>query len=608
MQLSKEQSSQTRWLILTTGFVTTFMVWLDLADPINLPKMFILTLFSAWMFGTIAVAIFYRRAKSLSLGQWVLIAFAFAIFLAALLTDVRYTAFFGASHRNNGVLSYLALATVAMASMMSFRSSDVGQIRSGVVVLGGIMSLYGLLQVLGHDFFAWTNAYGRVIGTLGNPDFMSAIIGVTAIATLWFVFSTKVTWLRIGAVALLLLEIFVVKKTGSMQGLLAFAFGFVVVTISVLWQKNMRVGLVASVAALVAAVPIVLALFNMGPLASHLFRSSLRSRMDYWHAAFSMFKAHPLIGVGIERFGENYGQYAPQNQFSIAQSSDNAHNVILHLLATGGLLVILPYLFLIGLIFWTAIRAVRIVENQARIDLLSLLAFWTALLLISLISIDNLGVAIWFWITGGALYAISREWLTPSPEIPVGKRKSAKNGQKRLSDNSSYVAPIASLVSSIIILVIILPAWKSSSLLLNLEGNKSQLTNTQFINRINQVAGIQPKNSQTFIALTDLSLRISDSELAIKMGRAAIKKDPVSIVGNYLTATAYELLKKYEQAVPLRSKLLSIDPWDTKNMLELVKDYVALKDLASARDIVAKLSKIQPNGADAQAAAALIKG
>lgn len=595
-------------MVLATGFVTTFMVSLSLADPINIPKMFVLTLFSAWILGLVSVAMFYDRAKKFSLGQWSVIAFVIAMLLAAILTDVRYTAFFGASHRNDGALSYVALATLAMAAMMSFRSANVGQLRLALLVVGGLLSVYGLLQTTGHDPLRWALIYGPVIGTLGNPDFMSAGIGVSAIATLWWILGTEVIWSRVGGTVLLVLELFIVKRTGSVQGILAFAFGFVVVAIAKLWQINKRVGLVTSIVAGVAAVPVVLGMSNVGPLASHLYRSSFQSRLDYWHAAFSMFKAHPFFGVGIERFGENYGSFAPQKQFAIAQSTDNAHNVFLHLLATGGLLVILPYVFLLGVIFYTAVRAIRISTGPSRFDLLALFAFWFALLLISAISIDNLGIAVWFWISGGVLYATSQEHLTVQNNEPRGRKKNARVAKKQISENATYIAPIASLLLTVLILILMVPMWKTSSALMELQSNRNHLTQAQFVEKIGQVADIQPKNVQTLIFLTDMSLRISDPNLALKFAKSVLEKDPKSLDGHYLSAAAYEMSKQYQLAIPYRVKLLEMDPWKTKNMLELVKDYLQVKDLVNARAIAVKIAKLEPHGDNAVVAAQLVKG
>ena len=438
--LSEQQASQTRRLILITGVATTLAVWTSLADPVNVPKMFVLAILSAWILGVIITASISEKRIKFSLGQWAVIVFSAGILLAALLTDVRYTAFFGASHRNDGALSYLALATLCMAGMMSFGTANIKQIRTSLLITGSVLAGYGFLQTTGHDPFKWVIVYGPVIGTLGNPDFVSGIIGASSIATLWVIFTKEKPWLRVLGIIVLLLELFIIKRTGSVQGFVAFAVGLALLAVARFWQIDKRYGLVSTILAGFVSVAVLLGLVNKGPLAAKIYQSTLRNRLDYWHGAINMFKAHPIVGVGLDRFGENYGQYAPQVQIVQGQTTDNAHNVFLQLLATGGLLVILPYLFLLAVIFIMAIRGVRATTGQLQIDIVALFSIWFSLLLISSISIDNLGVGVWFWISGGVLYGVAYKSIKVDGHRAIGKEKSGKlNSDHR--QITRYISP-----------------------------------------------------------------------------------------------------------------------------------------------------------------------
>jgi O-antigen ligase/cytochrome c-type biogenesis protein CcmH/NrfG len=595
-------------MVLIAGVATTFMIWTSLADPINIPKFFILVMLSAWVLGTVVAGFSQDGIRKLSVGQWAILAFALAMILAAVLTDVRYTAFFGTSQRNDGAISYVALAILAIAASMSFDIAHLFQFRNGLLVVGALLTFYGVLQTTGNDPFTWVLVYGPIMGTLGNPDFMSAAIGVSAIATVWMILSTKEMLPRAGTIILLLLELFVLRRSGSLQGLLAFAFGLVVLVLAKLWQLNTRYGVIGIVFVGLCAIPTFLGFVNRGPLASYLFRSTLKNRQDYWHAAIGMFKAHPLVGVGLERFGENYGLYAPQIQVVHGQTTNNAHNVFLQLAATGGLLVILPYLFLIGVIFLTSIRAIRMTRGQAQIDLIAVTAIWIALLLVSLISIDNLGVAVWFWISGGVLYAIAHESLKEDEKKPKERKSSSKKAREVAPRSASYVGPIVSLVLAVLMLIPMISVWKTSAAVFDLQGNRSQLSPAQFLDKMNTVAGIQPKNSQTYYALADIAMRINNPQLALKYLKMVIEKDPKSNYGRQLAAIAYESQNKYQLAIALRVELRTLDPWNTSNMVTLIKDYLKIKDKANATAISSKITELYPSSADAVAAAALIKG
>lgn len=609
--LSKEQAQKTRRLLLITGVLVTFAFWFPLEDPINLPKMFVLLTFTAWISGTTLVAFFYQRSKSLTPGEWALVAFALGLLLAAVFTDVHYTAFFGASHRNDGALSYLALALLAFSAMNSFDLKSIHQVRFALLFVGALLTAYGLLQTTGHDPFSWINLYNSVFGTLGNPDFFSGLVGVFAIATVWLLLVETQLWLRISGIVLLLLELFIVKRSGSVQGLLAFAVGAAILLLVKIWQVHKRVGMISATVAALGGLLVFLGTLNQGPIASIVYRASFQSRKDYWYAAFGMFKAHPLTGVGLERFAENYPQFAPQVQVVQGVNTDNAHNVLLQLLATGGLIVILPYLFLLGVIFLTALRAIKSSSGGEQIEITALFSIWFALFLISFISIDNLGVTIWFWLLGGALYAITR--LHPSaaiaaPRAAKEKKNNGKSARQSTQDNSAYVAPIASLLLTIVVLTLMVSILRTSGSIYRLSGNGDGLTKEQYVARLNEVADGFPKNSQTLTTAADLALRVSDPEQALKFTKMVLEIDHKSQMGNLLSASAYEMSKKYELALLYRLRIIELDPWNAGNMLELVRDYVFLEDMPKAIDMADKISKLNPRGGEAADAAALIKG
>lgn len=560
---------------------------------------------SAWILGLVITRVLYTKERRLSLGQWALTSFVLGILLAAFFTDVKYTAFFGAIQRNDGAFSYIALAILALASMMSFSISHARQVRNWILIVGTVLSFYGLLQTFGHDPFKWVLLYNHVVGTLGNPDFFSGIVGAAAIASVWLLLTEGDARFRIAGVALLLLELFVLKRCGSIQGVGAFALGSVILLISRLWQVKEKIGIVVSLVVGIGSIPVILGLLDQGPLARFVYRGSFQSRVDYWHAALNMFKAHPLTGVGLDRFGQNYGQYAPQIQVVQGQASDNAHNVFLELLATGGLMVILPYLFLLATIFVTAVQGIRKKSGKEQIDAVALFSIWISLLFISAISIDNLGVAVWFWIIGGTLYGATK---LSTAEKPPAKLKSGKQAKRTAVDNSNFLAPLVAFGLAIFMLVPMIPAWRSSSMLLELQRQRTGWTQAQYIDAITKAANVAPGNIQVQAQLADIALRVSAFDTGLNLIHSINTKDKRSIDGNLLGAVAYELMKKYQSALPFRLRLLQIDPWGTRNMLQLVTDYVALKDMAKAREMSSRLSQLYPKSPDAQSAAALIKG
>ena len=283
-------------LILFGGVFVTLAIWTKLEDPINLPKMFVLAMFSAIVLGLSAPAIINIRkliSRSQINGLILVALFVLGLFISTLATDVKYTAIFGEYHRNNGALSYFGAAIFLACSILVFNIESVSRFLFSFANLGLVVSTYGFLQVLGLDPVNWVIVYNPVITTLGNPNFTSGILGLTAIATFLLILENRNPKIKIFYSLALLLELFVLIKSNSVQGGFALLAGISIVILTKIWSLNRKVGIVAFVFSGLIGLFVALGVFNAGPLASRLSQNSLGNRLDYWNAAISMFKSHP---------------------------------------------------------------------------------------------------------------------------------------------------------------------------------------------------------------------------------------------------------------------------------------------------------------------------
>ena len=578
-------------LILVTGALTTMFVWTGLSDPVNLPKMFVVAVLAAWVLGAVVMSTIISRGKNFTLGALAVVLFAIGLFISTLATDNKYTAFFGADMRNNGFFSYFALATLMVAAMMSFRLENIKHMMLGFNVVGLWLTAYGFIQLSHNDPLPWVNAYGPIIGTLGNPDFVSALLGSSAIAMFWSLISATTMSRRLITAAALLAELFILYKTGSIQGLVVFIVGFGLISLTKILQWNKRVGISGLVLGSILATPILLGLFGMGPLGEKLHRSSVGIRQDYWSAAIHMFKAHPLFGVGIERFGENYFQYAPAIRQVQTQATNNAHNVFLHFLSTGGLILLLPYLALLAIIAWTGLRGIWRTRGHVQINLVSLFAIWIGLALISFISIDNIGVGVWFWISGGALYGASHQSRSATGNDSKILNQNGRGKTSSHKSNFSLMTPAVSLIFSIIALVIMIPAWKASTALHIVFFNRDGLNAEQYVARLKEIAAIQPNNLQLQFSTANLALKANGSEMALSYAQKIIKKDPRPYLAYQLSALVNEAIQKPQDAIPFRLEMLRLNPNDDTTLLGILEDYLKLQNFSKAKAFAVDMAK-----------------
>jgi tetratricopeptide (TPR) repeat protein len=74
--------------------------------------------------------------------------------------------------------------------------------------------------------------------------------------------------------------------------------------------------------------------------------------------------------------------------------------------------------------------------------------------------------------------------------------------------------------------------------------------------------------------------------------------DSRSYYGKYFAAVVYENKNDFAKANSYRQEITKIDPWNTKNLLQMLKNYLALGDRDSARNMALTIAKIYPDSAE----------
>ena len=605
-EFSQAEAKKVQSFILFGGVFTTLAIWTKLEDPINLPKMFVLVLFGAIVLGLSLPALF--RARKLGsdfqkIGLFLVGLFALGLLVSTFKTDVKYTAIFGEYHRNNGALSYFAMTAILLGASLAFNIKSVSRYFIFFSGSGIFLACYGVLQGIGQDPVDWVIQYNPFVSTLGNPNFTSAFLGLSGIANLFVILTSKNKNLKAVFLVGLLLNMFILLKTGSIQGIFGFLIGASVITLTSLWIRNRRHGQIGALLAIFVSLPIIFALLNLGPLASRVYQGTLRNRFDYWNAALEMFKDYPLFGVGIDRFGEYYREYAVQNQVVQGQITDNAHSIYMQLLATSGLVTFIPYILLVIFITYVGVSSLIKAASPEKLLISGVLAIWLATIAINLVTVDSLGVGVWFWITGGILIAVSSSSRRDSKETKP------KSNQKYKSENDVF--PTGYFISATLLifsLVLMVPQINKSSTLLTLKKTLPGLSSQEYVSRVLKAFDPAEQDPQFLIQLSDLAFRQGAIVDGLKMIDRVNKIDPRSYYGNYFAASVYESTAKQSEAIKYRERLKVLDPWNNTSLIELIKDYISVGDKASAEEIAELIKRNYPGSQSDIEASALLVG
>ena len=422
-----------------TALLATVMVMPWAAyDPINVPKLAVISVGGFMALG----ALLANRAEFMKKQYRLVLIFGLAFIVDLTIVLVVsgtnfYQEFFGTFGRATGYVAYVALASLLMVAAVTASTFALKRFSWSLLAAGLISIVYGILQALKLDPIDWVNQYTPVIGFLGNPNFQSSFVGFSGVMVFALLISKEVKALvRGGYVVYLVAAAYVIKETASQQGFLVLVGGIGVVAFIWISKSRFKVLTIPSlVAGFVGVVLVTLGSLNSGPLASVLYKASVTYRGDYWRAGWKMSMEHPFFGVGLDSFGDWYRR-ARTVEATLRRGPDvvsnAAHNVLLDLSSNGGFPLLIIYLFMM---FLVVAAAIKVVKRNSGFDpvFAGLVAVWIAYQAQSIISLNQLGLAVWGWIISGLIigYEINtREVEVVQKQGPKGKSASAMAAQK----------------------------------------------------------------------------------------------------------------------------------------------------------------------------------
>lgn len=422
-----------------TALLATVMVMPWAAyDPINVPKLAVISVGGFMALG----ALLANRAELMKKQYRLILIFGLAFIidltLVLLVSGTNfYQEFFGTFGRATGYVAYVALASLLMVAAVTASTFALRRFTWSLLGAGLISIAYGVIQALKLDPIKWVNQYTPVIGFLGNPNFQSSFVGFSGVMAFAMLIGARVTaaW-RASYVFYIAVAAYVIKGTASQQGFLVLAGGIAVVAFIWISRSKLKVLTIPSlVVGLAGVVFVTLGSLNKGALASILYKDSVTYRGDYWRAGWKMSTEHPLFGVGLDSYGDWYRR-ARTVEATLRRGPDvvsnAAHNVLLDLSSNGGFPLLIIYLFMM---FLVVSAAIKVVKRSSGFDPVfsGLVAVWIAYQAQSIISLNQLGLAVWGWIISGLIigYEINtREAEVVQKQGPKGKSASTTSNQK----------------------------------------------------------------------------------------------------------------------------------------------------------------------------------
>jgi O-antigen ligase len=546
----KAESTLGRVLIWALVAVTLLVTPLWSLDPINPIKMLALS-----AVGFMGLGVLLANQKVLQLRRFkvpLIFISGFVVWQLVVLVvsgGEMLQQLFGTTGRNTGLITYLAFSILFVVAMAASSSLFLNRFLIAALVVGVASLGYGVVQALGGDPFDWVNPYSPVFGFLGNPNFQSSLLGILGTVVFTQLLSGSVKIQVKGAyLVYLLVTLYVIKETASQQGFLVLLIGSAISLGVFVYGKSRTLGYSYLALAAVGFFAVLIGTLNKGPLASLLYKDSVTYRGDYWRAGWKMTVDNPVFGVGLDSYGDWYRR-SRTIEATLRRgpeiTSNAAHNVFLDISAYGGFPLLLVYLALMVLVVISSVKVIK--RSQGfNAGFIGLVAGWVAFQAQSIISINQIGLALWGWVLSGLIIGYD---INTRGGDEVVEKKTGKSATKPVQ--TSAATSVAIFVGLIVGVLVGMPPYLASAKYKSaLETGNPQV--------IQEAAYIWPTDPSRMI---QVAMTLNDNKLedqGLQVAQDAVERFP----DNFAVWSALNSMNKasVEQKAEALAQMKRLDP------------------------------------------------
>lgn len=419
-------------------------------DQFELPKLALFRILTCLMLATWAVRLLAGRQWRFNATPLAvpLLAWVFLQLLTSVVSVSPAVSYRGEYENFRGLLTVLNYPILFYLLVHFLRTrQQINRLFFVILAAGLVITFYGISQFFGLDFIAWNPtsiAPGRYFSSLGNPNFLAAYLAMVLPWTVVFFVETQSTFRRVLLFISFVVMFFALLGTWSRGGFLGLLAALAVLAAFGLWRafgwlrrqaagplEALRQGLPGfhiwlallglAVAALVA-LSLTFGRYHMLRMADTIlhFPAAVKvSRLHIWGPALGMIKDYPILGTGLDTFKTVFPRYATPAFAAIDGanvSSRTAHNEILQVLATQGVigLAVVAWLTVaMGWAWWRAYRRPGASERD-RLLLVGILATWTAYSVQNLFSFGVVSIDTLYWLLPAVVVLLQK-----SPEEQI---------------------------------------------------------------------------------------------------------------------------------------------------------------------------------------------
>ena len=512
-----------RFIIAIAVPVITVLTWFSGTDPVNLPKAVLLACIGTALFGLL-VWNFLSTPKPIGFGVLLFwLSFLPPLLLSGAPIEQQL---FGVYGRNTGLITYLSLSIVFLATVRFANKDLAKKLVMGLMIAGSVNLIISIFQINQIELLNYKNTYKNALGTFGNPNFIGAFLGMFFGAMLAIGAGNEASRnFKIALVFLLPLTLLIIVDSSAIQGRVLAALSIGIVGIFFLYFNfSHRLAYLFTLACVAIGVVALAGAFQRGPLAELIYKTSVSLRGQYWLAAWNTGQENPVSGVGMDAFGDWYRRSRDARAIELPGINtvvNTAHNVPLDMFAFGGWPLFIAYLAIMGVALKAAFDIARNMKSYDAVGV-GLITTWTCYQVQSIISINQIGLAIWGWTLSGGLIAYSRyaRESKAQNEGVVSSKKPKTKSNNDLKPLSVVYATIFGLVG----LMISLPPFSADAKLRSAQVSRDAIK----LEKTMESSLFNPLNTQKYVINIQALETSGLFELSHKYALEAVEWNPES--------------------------------------------------------------------------------
>ncbi len=370
-----------------------------------------------------AIGLFNKKNPFLLVFVSTLLLFWFWSFVASIFSFDRINSFFGFYPRFTSGFLFYSIWVCGTMLLLTLPRRFLDFLLRILVFDAFLIALYGTVQSFGYAYYEGVTEaiFLRAPSFLGNPNFSTMFTASILPLAVYFCFKTKYVYARLFygiTVFFIVWSTVLLASRGSLVGLVTAAVCALLLLF--LFARSHRKVLVTVGWVVIISATLVFLFFNFarpGLLKRTITFSdaNVTNRFAVWELAAQGMLRHPVTGTGLGNFQLLFERERGKDLATERNFFDDAHNILLHIGATGGVPLLIFFCSLLFTAVGYGLKSLIRSGDVLVIALLTGVVVWVVVGSFTPVSLPN------YWLLAVLLVCLIRIDIPLPLRIPINR-------------------------------------------------------------------------------------------------------------------------------------------------------------------------------------------